>query len=595
MMIRLMLALPLIACGMVAPPTESQPDKTPPKATAPTPADAPQAEPAPPAVSAEAPAVPTPEEVNARAQQTLAQIPANAMVVVTLRDLAGINAKLGRLLKQLFIPFDPYRYVKGQLQLVAGIDDHGTAALVVLQPAPVEPGDSGPGRVTQIVLMVPTTDTAKLFAYVTPDRVSDRITRVMLGGKETYAGTKGHLTVFGATQAIVERVLDAKTSMLPKVADFHAQRVLANDFAVWIDAKAAAKQGQQSPMLSGMLGGLGLSSASLEQFECFSWALRLEAEGVRLSTVTDSGKPAKAEPSAKTSTLLTGLALEDYVIAGGGQWAQAPGATDAMARMAGMPIAHLVDPVAFEKLQSKVLSLSKGVAHVSWCFSALPATEHGMIGMTKVVTTTGSAKDMLTETQGVIEQIKGLDVSDEKIQKGLSRIAYRPAAEILDGTSVDHLFIDVAGADAVNEVKLKKAVGQEGLLFRMAAIGDKKVLVTFGGGPARFRRAMAVAKTDEAPLGTRGDIVEALKHVESTRFAELFLSVDRTIKLVRDMVRSTEESVQIPFMPPVGEPIVISASQPNARLSRVDAYVPNKVIVSLVNWGMQFAFSGAGM
>ena len=88
-------------------------------------------------------------------------VPEDAWVVVTLRDLGGLDAKLARLINPMMpIPIRPLMLVKGQLSIVQGIDETGTAAIALL------PGVAGETEPTHVVMWVPTTDRAKLLAFL---------------------------------------------------------------------------------------------------------------------------------------------------------------------------------------------------------------------------------------------------------------------------------------------------------------------------------------------------------------------------------------------------------------------------------------------
>ena len=64
-------------------------------------------------------------------------------------------------------------------------------------------------------------------------------------------------------------------------------------------------------------------------------------------------------------------------------------------------------------------------------------------------------------------------------------LIHNPEAEDIDGTTVQHVKFDLAKIDDVDEEELEEItpiIGQDGLLFRVAAADDDTIAIAFGGG-----------------------------------------------------------------------------------------------------------------
>lgn len=541
------------------------------------------------------------------APPVLEAVPADAWVVVTFRDLAGLDAKLARLINPLMsIPVRPLLLVKGQLGMVEGIDEGGAAAIAVLpggggrveesggdaRPTdPTEGGDARPTNPTEVVMWVPTTDRTKLLAFISPEPVEAGIEKVELRGEESFAGTRGRFTVLGGALPVVRRVVREGPGVARRFTTHQLERFEKNDVSVYVNLSAI----RTSPLFGSLSAGLsllGIPPGDVERYRGVQLSLRFEEAGVAVEIHTQT-EEAEAHPAPQASeSLLASLPAEPFVFALGMNLGGSAEDRAAPARLVldSLERRGVLDPARKGDVERVVEKVYGGAIAAAVSVSALEAGPDGLVGMTKVVRTESPASALTAGLHELLTVLKGGVFLDPQATAVMERVTYARGAETIGGASVDHLTLDVSGLKEVDEAAMIKAVGKEGLLVRIAAVDDRQLLVTFGGGATRFAAALQAMKPGGAdltsdPLIARSDVANRPHHVEA------YLAIDRAMELAGGLARAMDEPVVVPKMPPLDQPVSMIARRINPKETQVEMFVPMPVIVAVKEAAMSFTAS----
>src|SRR5690606_4089117 len=94
-------------------------------------------------------------------------------------------------------------------------------------------------------------------------------------------------------------------------------------------------------------------------------------------------------------------------------------------------------------------------------------------------------------------------VEQAKIDELTNAIVWQADAGEVGGASVDVLRVElekISAVDAPTLGQIKAVTGPEGILVRVAAVGDNGIVITFGGGEERLAKVIELARANQAPL-----------------------------------------------------------------------------------------------
>jgi hypothetical protein len=507
-------------------------------------------------------------------------------VVVTLRDLAGLDAKLARLINPLMsIPIRPLMLVKGQLSMVEGIDESGTAAIALL------PGAAGETEPTQVVMWVPTTDRAKLLAFLSPAPAEEGFEKVQLKGQESYAGTRGAFTVLAADLPVVRRAVTDGPGVAGRFTPHQIERFGVNDLSVYFNL-AAIRSAPFFASISTGLSLLGIPPGDVDRYRSVQLSLRFEAEGVAVEIHAQTER-AEENPAAETEgSLLTELPAEAFVLAVGMNIGGSPGDRSAPARLVldALERRGLLDSARKADLEKVIGKMYADVTAAAVSVAAIPEGPDGLVGLTKVVHTKGSARDLAASFEALIAVLKSGVFADPSAAATMQRIAWVRGAETIAGISVDHLSLDISGIQRVDEAAIKKAIGKEGPLVRVGVADEHRLIATFGGGAERFAAALAVLRSGKGSIAD-DPLIGRSGAVKTKHHAEAYLAIDRAMKLGADVTRAMDEATVVPRMAPIDAPVSLLARRISPRETQLDVFVPTAVIVAVKQAAMEFTAS----
>jgi hypothetical protein len=205
-----------------------------------------------------------------------------------------------------------------------------------------------------------------------------------------------------------------------------------------------------------------------------------------------------------------------------------------------------------------------------------------MIGFTMIVETPDASK--FVETFRRMYKNLWAISDDEDFETIKKTVSHKPDAETIDGRKVDTVTFDPSqlGDAAPPEADLKgmqKVLGNQ-IVLRFGAVDDKRVVVAFGGGEARFKTIMASVKGG-ASLSTDAGIGNVQGNLPSPRGTEWFVAVDTFIQTFKRINVASGQDDDINFdIPKLQAPVAMSTAL-QGKIGRYDLFVPMKLISTM--------------
>jgi hypothetical protein len=567
-----------------------------------------------PAATSTAPAGPT---------DLLEAIPDEAWGFAGIPNLKAFDGKLADLAEKLNFPIGPpIALAMGQLGVGEGLRETGGVGLVVLDPTQYSmPPDD-------MAILLPTTDAKALMSAFNPQDAGEGLQKIEIMGKGLFIMPKGGFVVIGTDKNTVKFIAEAKKGIRKSMKPECIERYGKADLYAMVNLRPAIEMakplaGQVVSMF--MLGAMdGDENAAeriqktaqdvvnlLDELTTLEISLGFDDVGLQLSfflsfnegTITKKIATLKATPSA----LLAGLPKEPYLVAMGVQGGEPGDSTlqqGIMDMLMSRPeVGKYLDKAKMGELQKLGNALRANVRDYGLTISLMPEGSDGMLGITGVWQTT-DVKATMEGIQKLVEGYKGMS-KDEKVNKFLASLSYKAGAEKVGDVSVDQVTLDLskilaavrevsdmppstapAGESPV-ELKVKKAIGKEGIVFRIAPAGDKNVVCTLGGGLKRLEEVMKLAAAGQCPLSEDPGIVKDRKKLPKARMFELYVSADRILKVVKAITGSE----QVPVMPEINAPLAVSLAA-EKNYGRLDLVVPTELIVEIKNIVLQVMMGG---
>jgi len=171
------------------------------------------------------------------------------------------------------------------------------------------------------------------------------------------------------------------------------------------------------------------------------------------------------------------------------------------------------------------------------------------------------------------------------------------AAEKVAGVSVDTIEMTLPKLAEMSEAdreKMAKVLGEDRVLFRLAAINDKDVLLTIGGSQAMVAESIKAAASGGTVLAGEG-VAEALKHMPAKPLALLLLNGGNLMDLIAKAKAVLEpDKPPLPFKIATKVPVAFGAAITDSEIYG-SLYVPDELIkeaIEAVAQAMTAAMTG---
>ena len=520
--------------------------------------------------------VPAANNLEKRAGSVLSVIPGDALVAVAFQDLQTLDARVAGLSKAFGEPLQPLRLAKFALGIAAGIDDHGSAAVVLV---PVK----GEGPVAQgLVLILPTSNRNELLAFFDPTDMGGGVTRVTIRGRPSFAASRGGYTVFGSDLETVKSVASSGRPLVAQCSDHQLELIAGHDVSVYVNVVALDRStmGKRfAAWLSSHIGSAGL----FESIGSLLIAARAESGGVFLSVLMEDRLQRHTESRPATSeTLLRGLPDEPFAVAIGGLFSvddhRVNTLTDAVVSAAvGMGIVRTEQA---DNVRAAYRVMVGRSAQVAASMSLLPGPEHGTIGAAKIITTRGKPERLLRAIKSLVGLLKSDIFADARYARVLERVEWRGGVEVRSGVEINHIVLPLDGLGDIDQEKVAAAFGAEGVLVRLGAVDGKYVVVSLGGGVDRFDRIVGTLRAGRAPLSSDVALQMSRIAVSQERLWEAYVSVDRWLGIWSELLAIVGVRSQFAGMPQVNAPVAVAMHNVGKSATQIDLFIPVELLVA---------------
>jgi len=546
----------------------------------------------------------------------LEAIPADAAAFVVIRDLETFSNKLTTIARQLGLPVGPEGPIRTPLVMFkehtgldAGLITRGSVALVVL------PAEQVAELAQRSAVLVPTDNFAGLIAPLKPKPLGAGRFAVTFARAASLAGKKGDFAVFAPNQATLQAILGARQGVLTRLNPDRLKRFEKSDVLVWIDGARALAMAR--PFVEGMRAAASQpvnvaspAGAAVLLHQAFGWfdaltdgletvqlTLAIGPGGIKISLYTDA-KP--GTPLAETMAtaryadhcLLFAQPAEGYAVACGGlihpqSVARVADAVDALLGPAGEP----ATPQARQLAQARTSMRNLLTSCRAWSMSiaGLPAEQQqGLLGLV-VGLRVDDAEGWIDRLADVFDALSLLLAGPGEPAAQGPAVEFRPAVERIAGSICGHLVVHLERVpDLTPEqiAQIKRVLGPEGVLVRVAPVGKGTVVLALGGGKERMAGILKLAAQPVAPLQRDPGIRLVSAQLATPRGMEVYVALDRLVALAGDVAAATGGSLPLELAP-LSAPLGFVASG-GPRHTEMELFAPTELIVGLRDLVMQY-------
>ena len=565
-------------------------------------------------------------------------VPADAWGVVGINNLSELSNEAMRLMSKLGVPpfFSPSGLIQMGLGLTQGFDDSGSMAMIFLDR--IKYGDarswtSFGGLPAPMVLAIPATDPQLLIKGLAGEPAEEEgVLAVTLGKDPAFATVKGSYVLVAPDASLLKAVAGTPATqpvtrvLQPGVA----RQINGSNLFVMVNVKPIAAV--LEPIVQGLLPMLGAAAQGAQAqagtagatpdfaaigsayFDILSKQVdrlvvlgNLDSDGLMLSAlVTFQPDTLLNEVFAATKptdqVLLAGLPEGQFVLAAGQVQTTHENVRE-LAELFGKPMLEALkgsaSPVmaAAAERQERIMNLRIQLAQMQessaiGIYLQPKGGENGLVTVTARGRFQDAAKAYDLIRQVVQAQVEAVVAQQPKAKALIEATTYTPEAETSDSAKVHVLLLDVTKLrDAMPDTSPKEAeklirlvktlFGTEGVTLR-AAVAEKQIVATLGGGTEALKKAMATAKSNAAPLARQPGIVKVQGRLPKNRVSEFYLSGENALTAVSEVAKAMGED-PLPFQP--GETSVPLAGMLLADPAglHVALYVPTELMVNVRN------------
>ncbi|MBU0754359.1 MAG: hypothetical protein KJ645_04420, partial [Planctomycetes bacterium] len=437
-------------------------------------------------------------------KQTLSAIPGDAVGFAYFSNLKQIDADFKSVLQEMGLSemlMPPMDSLTGMMRMFLmmneGFNEEGDLIAVFMPPEFIEEmGD-------RMVMMIPVTDGSALLKAMGGQAGEGGSWKVSLMGNPAVAVVGEKHVILAQDEQTAKAAASSETNIIAKLHEDEIKGLEGLDFALWFDADWLLEQAK--PQIDGIVamftmmqqaeGSFGAAQADntkeqvdmlVEGGKSILFGLSLNEHGLGIRCVMRAKPNTKLQKQLKlittTDSLLKGLPLGKHILAMGGL--MHPEAMEKSVENMDVYIKMLGDlqEVDGEKVGALKTLLKERIPLITGCrasLEALPTGPDGLIGFSAIIDAKDSGK-MLSFYSELCALCKEL-VTDAKVKKILDLLTYTKDAETIGDLRVDHLGFDISKLDEIemdaeeNE-ELLSIIGKEGVLFRLAAVDDKRVV-----------------------------------------------------------------------------------------------------------------------
>jgi len=564
---------------------------------------------------------------SAASAQALQQVPADALVVVKIRNLQDVSTKASGMMQAMGVAnlspamADPLAAMQQQTGIANGLDKNGDAVIFI----PSSLMDNPDAEQKPAVMLWPVTDYKAFIANFPEAQTEGGISTFKMGENpnDSYAANWGK---YAAVSQVKELVATKPANLGLKVTGLAAKELDAKDVTVFFNvAPARAKllpklkesrpqviadmktkmgedeaQAKYIPLAEAAVNGaMDLAEQLLNETNAATYGINLTNEGINTTAMAEFDPKSElgqraAQVKGAGGSMLSGLPEGKYLVFGGGQLDP---------KVVTETLNDLLKPIEAEltklgpdgKVFIDYLAAAKqaiGATQSSRFGMVAPAGQLGQEAILQMINVaTGDGKvlyDAQKKMFAASDAITAL-AGQGKVQ---SKLTITPAAKTVAGVKLDAFQSNMttgAAEDDAQAAQMKQMMtmmyGPNGISGVTGLVSDKTLITVTGGGDELVEKAVTAAKANEDVLGKLAGVTAVNKHLPQNRNLVAYLPVDQMITTGLTYAQQFGMPVQIQLpadLPPVG----FTAGAEGSAI-RFDSHVPSQLVQSLVAAGMQ--------
>ncbi len=557
--------------------------------------------------------------------QVLQQIPADALVVIKVRNLQDVSTKASALMQAMGVAnlnpamADPLASIQQQSGVANGLDKNGDLAIYL----PSTFLDNPEAEDKPAVMLWPITDYKAFIGNFAEAKTEGEITTFNMGEnpKESYAANWGKYAAVSNQRDLVAKkpanlglkasgltakeletkditvylnVGPARAKLLPKLKE--ARPKLLADMQEELGADEAKKK--YVPLANAVVNrGLDLAEQLLNETNAATYGINFINEGINTTAMAEFDPKSQmgqraAQIKGTNDPMLAGLPEGKYLAFGGAQFDS---------NVVTAIINDLIGPIEGElaKLGDEGKAVATYIDSLKKMVAAGNSSRFGMVaptgqlGQESLIQTiniaTGDAKAML-EAQKQMFQVADEFTALTGGGQVQSKTTVTPNAKTVAGVQLDQFQSVISaqgeGAEAqqMNQM-MSMMYGPGGMTAYTGVIGDKTLITVQGLGDELLAKAINAAKANENVLGKTAGVTTVNKHLPQNRNTVVYVPLDTIISTGLTYAQQFGMPIQLQLpadLPPLG-----FTGGAEGSAVRADSHIPAKLVQSIVSAGMQ--------
>jgi len=537
-------------------------------------------------------------------------MPKDCWAFVAVRSINAIQERMD-LLTQLELGVPPMPPIAPMAQQQLGFGetlDLGRPIVLVAMDVKrySKAGEDMPEDPTNALLaFIPATDSAAMMGKVATDEGDGPVRKVALMGgmQQGFAAARDDYVVFGRSEKTVKAgVMKSNAGIELNKAQIDCLNACDIYVSAAVNKGFKAYEQEAMGMLQMVMAAsdpTGESAKALEkqlnELAHIDFGIALNNDGFSLHTVivpqkeTDLDKYFSDMKNVDKS-LLSAMPKETYLFAASGttpysvhqeKFGNQNMVSQIFKQMQAAGGAIEANEAAVKALDAEVLKLQRSVDAFAMNMAALDGGEGGYLGASMILESR-EPKACLDSMRTIYTNLWKLS-DDEDLKKAKTMLMHKPDAETIEGGKVDTIALKMEEFATETEMSeddkkmFKKLLGNE-VTIRFGVVGDNHLLVTFGGGQARFANTAKVIKAGGANLLSDPGITSSMSKMPSPRSMEGFISVENILRIAKTISTAMGEPDNIPFeIPDINAPIGMDSTMVDNAF-RFDLIVPMKLV-----------------
>lgn len=565
-----------------------------------------------------APAGPDPNQP--AAGDVLQHIPADALgfvVAPNLKDLLaasesfagkiGMGEQLGAVAPQGLLAM-----MALPLGLGEGYNPNGGVALVVtdlkksgIDIEAVAQGNAPAGILPPVVLLVAGKSAESIFPQMAQKDAEGNVSINVTGMPMQTAQVGDYVALSPNAQALAQIGQGASvTSALPAR---HAKLLRSSEMGVYYNMQALAPV--LDAMMKSMDGGMGPMMAPMQMMNLYkgfidqlgpiSYGVKLVDSGAIVEALVDympdsdlAKQVAGLKPTAKP--LVNRVPSTPYVLAGGSL--VYAGDTQVVVKQTMQVFNQLLQmgglemPADLEQDMAGLYEESLGlVTRIQFVGGAPAEAGQGVFGMAWVMECTDAAKvrALIPRKTAIVNRFiqKTIAMTDEDLKE--VEVVYTPNVKQVGGVSIDTIEVKSAKMETMTEeekAEMVKVLAEDKVVFYVAQVDPKSVVVTLGGGEGTLAKAIETARKG-GTIPTDPGVIEAAKYLPKARVQVMYFSPANMYQTVQAGMKTMGEESDLPadftFQ---GKVPVALAGTVEGNTMRMVVYIPASAVKDMIRW-----------